>query len=134
MIMKVTSEYLEERHAYWVKRIADAGIWDAALFKPVEMVVRKNSKIYRGRFIRKWVKVSPTLMELHDSIVIYQKYAGITESYIDSTLVEMMILQYLQQNNFENLSEVNCCQGMLFKELKNGINEAFSKEVYIEGL
>ena len=132
--MKVTSEYLVERHAYWVKRIAEARIWDATMFKPVEMVVKKNSKIYRGRFIRKWVKVSPTLMELHDSIVIYQKYARITERDIDNILVEMMILQYLQQNNIENLSEINCCYGMLFIDIKNKINKAFPKEVYVEGL
>ncbi len=129
--MIVTKDYLEERHAYWVKRIGDAGIWDATLFKPVTMEVKKKSKIYRGRFIRRWIKVSSTQMNLEDTIVIYQQYRDMSEKDINNTLVCLMITQYLQQNDLEDFG---CHKGPLFHELKNKINKAFRKEIYIEGL
>lgn len=129
--MKVTKEYLEERHAYWVKRIGDTGIWDASSFKPVTMEVKKKSKIYRGRFIRRWIKESPTLKALRDTIVVYQQYPDISEKEIDNTLVGLMIIQYLQQNDLETFRYHH---GLMFDELKNKINKTFCKEIYVEGL
>lgn len=128
--MTVTKEYLEERHAYWVKRIGDACIWDTTLFKPVAILVRKRSKVYNGRFIRKWVKISSTLMELRDTIILYQQYPEISKQHIDSNLIQIMIFQYLQQNDLENLG----CHGRLFTALVRMINNAFGKEIYVEGI
>lgn len=40
--MELTVGYLRQRHAFWIERLVDAGIWDADKFKPVELVVRER--------------------------------------------------------------------------------------------
>ncbi len=51
--MILTSEYLQERFCFWIDKIAEAGIWDRSKFLPVELIMRKKSKRFAGKFVRK---------------------------------------------------------------------------------
>ena len=41
--MELTVEYLRQRHAYWIERLAYAGIWEANKFKPVILYTSHNN-------------------------------------------------------------------------------------------
>lgn len=124
--MELTVEYLRQRHAYWIERLADAGILKADKFKPVELVVRERCKSYLGMFHRKWVKVN-VRRRLRDRIIIYRKSADMTVKEIDDTLVHEMIHQYIFQNNLPDSST----HGRLFKDFMQRINAAFPQELKI---
>lgn len=124
--MELTVEYLRQRHAYWIERLADAGIWEADKFKPVELVVRERCKSYVGMFHRKWVKVN-VRRRLRDRIIIYRKSADMTMKEIDDTLMHEMIHQYIFQNDLPDTST----HGRLFKDFMQRINEAFPQELKI---
>lgn len=124
--MELTVEYLRKRHAYWIERLADAGIWEADKFKPVELVVRERCKSYFGLFHRKWVKVN-VRRRLRDRIIIYRKSAHMTVKEIDDTLVHEMIHQYIFQNDLPDTST----HGRLFKDFMQRINETFPQELKI---
>ncbi|PWL62652.1 MAG: hypothetical protein DBY35_02620 [Bacteroidales bacterium] len=124
--MELTVEYLRQRHAYWIERLADAGIWEADKFKPVELVVRERCKSYLGLFHRKWVKAN-VCHRLRDRIIIYRKSADMSVEEIDGTLVHEMIHQYIFQNDLPDTST----HGRLFKDFMQRINETFPQELKI---
>ncbi|MDE6190771.1 MAG: SprT-like domain-containing protein [Muribaculum sp.] len=124
--MELTVEYLRQRHAYWIERLADAGIWEADKFKPVELVVRERCKSYFGLFHRKWVKVN-VRRRLRDRIIVYRQSADMSVEEIDGTLVHEMIHQYIFQNDLPDTST----HGRLFKDFMQRINEAFPQELKI---
>lgn len=124
--MELTVEYLRQRHAYWIERLADAGIWEADKFKPVELVVRERCKSYFGLFHRKWVKVN-VRHRLRDRIIIYRQSSDMTVEEIDDTLVHEMIHQYIFQNDLPDTST----HGRLFKDFMQRINAAFPHELKI---
>lgn len=124
--MELTVEYLRQRHAYWIERLADAGIWEADKFKPVELVVRERCKSYVGLFHRKWIKVN-VRRRLRDRIIIYRKSADMTVKEIDDTLVHEMIHQYIFQNDLPDSST----HDRLFKDFMQRINAAFPQELKI---
>ncbi len=124
--MELTVEYLRQRHAYWIERLADAGICEADKFKPVELVVRERCKSYFGLFHRKWVKVN-VRHRLRDRIIIYRQSADMSVEEIDGTLVHEMIHQYIFQNDLPDTST----HGRLFKDFMQRINETFPQELNI---
>lgn len=124
--MELSVEYLMQRHAYWIERLADAGIWEADKFKPVELVVRGRCKSYFGLFHRKWVKDN-VCRRLRDRLIIYRKSADMTVKEIDDILVHEMIHQYIFQNDLPDTST----HGRLFKDFMQRINEAFPQELKI---
>lgn len=124
--MELTVEYLRRRHAYWIERLADAGIWEADKFKPVELVVRGRCRSYVGLFHRKWVKVN-VRHRLRDRIIIYCQSADMSMEEIDDTLVHEMIHQYIFQNDLPDTST----HGRLFKDFMQKINAAFPQELKI---
>lgn len=124
--MELTVEYLRQRHAYWIEKLADAGIWEADRFKPVELVVRERCRSYLGLFERKWIKVN-VRRRLRDRIIRCRHSADMSVREIDDTLVHEMIHQYIFQNMLPDTST----HGKLFKDYMQRINEAFPQELKI---
>lgn len=124
--MKLTVDYLENRHNFWVNNIAKQGIWDAEKFKDIKILIRNRSCSYEGMFIRKSI-VKNNKIKINDSIIIYQCYPDLSFGEIDDTLVHEMIHQFITQNN---LSDTRI-HGRLFQDFMNCINESFPNELKI---
>ena len=124
--MKLELNYLRERHELWKREIGEAGIWDAALFQPVEIRIRPKCKSYNGIFSRKWtVKKGERLIT--DRIFIYNNASDFDPIFIDSVLVHEMIHQYIIQNNIKDSST----HGKLFKDFMVKINSTFPDQLKI---
>lgn len=121
--MIITVEYLEERHRFWMARIAEAGIWNADNFDEVKLEVRPHSKTCRGKFY----STSRASKGFVEKIVIYQQYPDITVREIDDTLVHEMIHQYIRQSMLRDTST----HGKLFRRFMKQINKAFPEELEI---
>ncbi len=100
--MKLTLEYLKQRHEYWKYRLDLRDIWDHYKFKSVEIVLRKQSKFYDGMFCRTFIRSNTRLKMTsgingcyYDRICIYQNKPEYTTREIDDTLVHEMIHQYI---------------------------------------
>lgn len=124
--MKITVEYLKQRHAYWIEKLDRAGICEADKFNKVEIIVRKHCRSYEGLFHRKWVKVN-VRRRVRDRIIIYQQPVEMSVKDIDDTLVHEMIHQYIIQNNLPDTST----HGNLFRDFMQRINAAFPDELGI---
>ncbi len=124
--MQVTVEYLEERHAYWRRRVGVAGIWDAGRFRPVRMVVKRKSKSYEGMFRRKTVRRG-LRVTVSDEIILYDQGPDATVREIDETLVHEMIHQYIIQNDLPDTRT----HGRVFQRYMGLINAAFPGELEI---
>ena len=132
--MKLTLEYLKQRHEYWKYRLDLRDIWDHYKFKSVEIVLRKQSKFYDGMFCRTFIRSNTRLKMTsgingcyYDRICIYQNKPEYTTREIDDTLVHEMIHQYIFQNDLPDTST----HGRLFKDFMQRINEAFPQELKI---
>ncbi len=123
--MILSIEYLNERHSYWMARIASAGIWDARKFRPVTILLRHHAKSYMGLFQRKTTKSGFFRRQITDFIIIYQQSAEITPRTVDETLVHEMIHQYITQNNLRDSSS----HGPIFREFMSRINQTFPEEL-----
>lgn len=124
--MELTVEYLRLRHDYWIRKLADKGIWEADNFKPVEIVMRERCRSFVGMFQRKWVRVN-VRKRLRDRIIVYRQSADMSVEEIDGTLVHEMIHQYIIQNDFPDTSP----HGKLFKDFMQRINAALPQELRI---
>ena len=124
--MKLSVEHLRERHAYWMKCIAETGIWDENLFQPVEIVIRKNHRRYNAVFQRR-IKTMSGKKEITDKIVFYNKVEEFDSNFIDSVLVHEMIHQYIIQNGIKDTSP----HGKIFKSFMVSINRAFPEDLII---
>lgn len=125
--MKLSLEYLAERHSYWRKRIADTGIWDDSLFLPVEFAIRKNHRRYNAVFQRR-IKFINGKKEIYDKIVFYNKMVDFTPEWVDNVLVHEMIHQYIIQNDLKDTSP----HGRVFKSFLTKLNKTFSGELSIK--
>lgn len=124
--MKLSLEYLLERHSYWKKEIGEAGIWKVESFKDISIEIRKNHRHYNGVFQRRKIrKFLRTVIE--DKIVIYNKVDDFDPVFLDSVLVHEMIHQYLIQNNLGEKRP----HGKTFKEMMKAINHAFKGRLNI---
>lgn len=124
--MILSHQYLVERHAFWLGRIARAGIWQPDLFKPVNIALRPRSKTCHGKFQRKPVTMNGQT-RLTDFIIIYQQHPDITARQIDDTLVHEMIHQYIFQARLKDSGP----HGPLFRKFMARINAAFPGELSI---
>ncbi len=125
-VVGLTAEYLNERHGYWLGRIAGAGIWDAARFAPVFICVRPRSRTRRGAFIRRYI-VSAGRRRPVDRIFIYRCSADMDANEIDNILVHEMIHQYIVQSGITD----NSPHGRVFTSMMQRINYAFASELNI---
>lgn len=125
IIMKLNTQYLAQRHAYWLASIAEAGIWEPVRFRPVVFAVRPRIKSYMGLFQRKWVTMNG-IRKLTDFIIIYY-HPGLSPAEIDNILVHEMIHQYIFQSSFKDTSS----HGTLFRSIMNKINRTFPSELKI---
>lgn len=124
--MKLSVEYLNDRHSFWKEKIGAAGIWDAGKFGEITIVVRPASKSYNGLFIRRYLKIKGK-RELVDRIFIYNQSEEFEPRYLDSILVHEMIHQYIIQNKIKDTSS----HGRLFRHYMKRINEEFGGELKI---
>lgn len=132
--MKPTITYLKERHQYWLDKIDETGIWSKDLFKPVDIVIRYNSKSLDGLFHRKYISDNTRLNmstgvngSYYDRLIIYQNKQDYTIKEIDSVLVHEMIHQYIIQGNLKDSSS----HGFLFKRIMRAINIMFKDNLNI---
>lgn len=125
--MILSTEYLNERHRYWIARIASAGIWDARKFRPVTILLRRHAKSYMGLFQRKTTKSGLFRRHTADFIIIYQQSEDIDPRTIDETLVHEMIHQYIIQNKLRDTTS----HGSLFRDFMTRINHTFPDELTI---
>lgn len=124
--MKLSLEYLKQRHDYWIGRIGNTGIWNPLCFLPVGLVIRKDCKSYNGMFQRK-VRFKAGKREITDKIIIYNKVEDFDPKFLDSVLVHEMIHQYIIQNEIKDTRT----HGRVFSGYMKRINEAFSGELQI---
>ena len=125
--MKLTLEYLLQRHDYWRIRIGDMGIWDPDSFEPVTIMVRKASRSYHALFQRK-IRIKGGKKEITDRIIIYNKVEDFDTRFLDSILVHEMIHQYIIQNKLKDLRS----HGPLFRGYMQRINLCFPEELQIK--
>ena len=124
--MKLSVEYLNERHGYWRERIGNAGIWDSEKFGPVTIVIKKACRSYNAMFQRR-VRRKNMVSEVSDKIIIYNKVDDFPADFLDSILVHEMIHQYIFQAGLKDTQT----HGQLFRGLMHKINEAFKGELDI---
>lgn len=124
--MKLSIEYLNQRHAYWMYRIGETGLWNPAFFKTVTIQIRPACKSYNALFSRKWLKIKGK-RTLTDRIFIYNKVEDFDPVFLDSILVHEMIHQYIIQNKIKDTSP----HGRVFREFMYKINTLFPKELKI---
>ena len=125
--MKLSVEYLNERHTYWIYKIGALSIWNPLSFSPVEIVIRKNTKTYNGKFQRR-TTLSFNKKKIEDKIFIYNKSEEFDPKFIDSVLVHEMIHQYIIQNDIKDTST----HGRIFRRYMQLINTAFPEELKID--
>lgn len=125
-VVGLNAEYLNERHGYWLGRIAGAGIWDAARFAPVFICVRPRSRTRRGAFLRSFI--GSVIRRRHiDRIFIYRGAIEMDVRDIDNVLVHEMIHQYIVQSGIRD----NRPHGRAFTSLMQRINAAFPSELHL---
>lgn len=124
--MKLSIDYLNQRHEYWIHRIGETGIWNPLCFQPVNIILRKNSRSYHGMFQRR-IKTCLGKKNITDKIIIYNKAEDFDHHFIDSVLVHEMIHQYIFQNNLKD----NRSHGPLFRGFMKRINDTFPGELKI---
>ena len=124
--MKLTLEYLKERHAFWKEEIGKAGIWKQEKFKLVRLEIRKKSKTYNALFQRKWIKRKIRYRAI-DSLIIYNNVEDFDTKYLDGLIVHEMIHQYIFQNNIKDSST----HGIIFQDFMKKINEKFNGNLEI---
>ena len=124
--MKLSLEYLNQRHAFWIHRIGDAGVWNPLAFNPVDIVIRKDSRRYNALFQRR-VKHKAGRKEIEDKIVIYNKVEEFEPKFLDSILVHEMIHQYIIQNDLKDTRT----HGKIFRNFMQRINRLFKDELQI---
>ena len=124
--MKLSIEYLNQRHAYWINRIGDKGIWNPLCFCPLTLVIKKDCKSYNGMFQRR-IKIKMGKKEITDKIIIYNKVDDFDPKFLDSVLVHEMIHQYIIQNEIKDTRT----HGKIFRGYMNRINENFKGELQI---
>ncbi|MCM1021683.1 MAG: SprT-like domain-containing protein [Muribaculum sp.] len=117
---------IRERHSYWLEKIAGAGIWNRAGFKPVSIIVKPFSRTCNGKFQRKTTIVGGK-RTVSDSIIIYLNSADGTEMGIDNVLVHEMIHQYIYQSGLTDTSS----HGQIFRSLMTRINTTFADQLHI---
>lgn len=119
-------KYLVERHRYWKEEIAKAGIWDSSLFKPVEIIIRKNHRKYNALFHRRILRKG-IIEKIEDKIIVYNKAEDFDQIYLDSLLVHEMIHQYLVQNKLGEKQS----HGPTFRRYMQLINNGFPDKLKI---
>lgn len=124
--MKLSIEYLNQRHNYWLKRIGETGIWNATQFHPVQFVIRKNHRRYNAVFQRRTSIINGE-RKTSDKIIFYNKVPDFNAQFVDNVLVHEMIHQYIIQNDIKDSS----AHGVIFKSFMNKINIAFPFEIQI---
>lgn len=124
--MRLEIEYLRERHSYWIAKIGEKEIWNPELFKPVEIVIRKDCRSYNALFQRK-VKIRKGIKETIDKIIIYNKVEDFNPNFLDAILVHEMIHQYIFQTGLKDTSS----HGKIFKHYMQRINKEFPGELEI---
>lgn len=125
--MKLTLDYLKQRHYYWRFEIGKHGIWNPDAFDDILFSIRKNHKRYNAFFQRKSIK-TVTGVRYEDKIVIYNKVEDFDELYLDSLLVHEMIHQYLVQNNLQGSRP----HGLPFKNMMAAINHKFKGRLNVQ--
>ena len=124
--MKLTFEYLKERHAFWKEEIGKAGIWNPQKFKTIKLEIRKKSKTYNALFQRKWIKRKIRHRAI-DSLIIYNNVEDFDPEYLDGLIVHEMIHQYIFQNNIKDTST----HGIIFQDFMKKINDQFCGKLEI---
>ena len=124
--MKLSLDYLNQRHLFWKNEIGETGIWDPDLFQDVLIQIKPKSKTYNGVFSRRWVTKKGVRM-LVDKIFIYNNVEDFDQKFLDSVLVHEMIHQYIFQNKIKDTST----HGRIFKGYMARINEAFPEHLKI---
>lgn len=122
--MKLTLEYLKERHSFWKEEIGKAGIWNPQKFKTVHLEIRNKSKTYNGLFHRKWVKCN-VRYRVVDRLIIYNNVEDFDLKFLDSLIVHEMIHQYIFQNKIIDTST----HGKIFKDFMTKINNEFKNRI-----
>lgn len=125
--MRLTLEYLRERHEFWRLRIGERGIWDSERFLPVTLVIKGDSRRYNAIFQRRIRRKGLFKKEITDKIVVYNKTEDFDEKFLDSVLVHEMIHQYIFQTNQKD----NRAHGTLFRSFRERINQTFPDELKI---
>lgn len=120
--MELTTEYLQERHAYWKDRLHEKGVWDSKLFSPVAFEIKPFSKTYHALCINRILNSG-----FKTIIRFYCQEIEVSPHWVDSVLVHEMIHQYMFQNNMPDSSP----HGRVFKQYQNEINELFPGELNI---
>lgn len=120
--MKLSTDYLKERHAYWKDRLDEDGVWDAKRFYPVSFEIRPFSKTYNALCINKFLNSG-----FKTIIRFYCQDIEVSSHWIDSILVHEMIHQYIFQNDIQDSS----VHGSVFRQYMNDINELFPDELNI---
>lgn len=126
--MTATVEYLHERHAYWLQRLARLKVWEESGFKDVRIIVRPRSRCYNGMFQHTYVKGrngGPGHYE--DRIIFYHNAPDLDPVFIDSVLVHEMIHQYLYHAGLHD----DRSHGTRFRRLMKKINDTCPGELRI---
>lgn len=124
--MKLSLEYLKERHNYWREEIGRAGIWDPGLFKNVEFEIRGAHRRYNAAFQRKFI-VTFNTKKYHDRIIIYNGKIDFEIGFLDSVLIHEMIHQYIIQCDLQDSST----HGKIFKDFMKKINHVFEGRLQV---
>lgn len=127
--MAVTLSYITERHAYWMERIARAGVWKAEEFDRVTLRVKPPARTLNGKFMRRVIR-SRNPLGIHgveDTLIVYDNPWLDTPVKIDSVLVHEMIHQYIYQARLRDTSS----HGRRFRSFMQSINRLFSGELHL---
>ena len=90
-LVKLTPQYLRNRHEFWKEEIGKVGIWDSNKFMPIKLIIRKNHRRYNALFQRRRNLRNNTF---EDKIVVYNKVESFEIKFLDSLIVHEMIHQY----------------------------------------
>lgn len=125
--MSITVDYITARHAYWLKRINEAGIWKPRGLDKVNLRVRPQARTLNGKFMRKIIRSRNPLLRptIVDTIIIYDNPWLDSEIKIDSVIVHEMIHHYITVSRQRDTSS----HGQLFRSLMDSINRRFAGEL-----
>lgn len=120
---------LKRRHAHWLQRISDAGVWDMDDFDRVNFLIKPAARTLCGKFVRRATQPYTPLSSpaYSDTIIIYANHWLDTFLKLDSVLVHEMIHQYIAQRKIRDTSS----HGQVFRSLMKEINRCFPGELQI---
>lgn len=125
--MALSVDYIASRHAWWLGRIAGAGVWNVAGMDRVNFKVRPQARTINGKFVRKVIGSRNPLRRsaVVDTIIIYDNPWLDSELKIDSVIVHEMIHQYIAVARLRDSSS----HGRLFRSFMETLNRRFAGEI-----